>query len=124
MSITKLYNKMGDEKAQQIQAGIEKNFGFVPEAFQAMGRSGDFLEAMTKLAGACGTNLDIKTKELICIAVSAVNGCNYCIAAHRAMALKAGVTDDEINGALETAASMNAFNTYLKAIGLTPDIKA
>jgi AhpD family alkylhydroperoxidase len=124
MAITKLYNKDGDEKAQKIQEGIEKKFGFVPEVFQAMGRNGDFLEALTSLADAAGKGLDGKTKELIAIAVSAVNGCDYCIEAHRALALKAGVTDEEITAAIEIAAMMSAFNNFNKAIGLNRDIKA
>lgn len=124
MAIAKLYNKTGDEGAQKIQEGIENKFGFVPEVFQAMGRNGDFLGAMLKLAESAGGNLDAKTRELICIAVSAVAGCAYCVDAHRALALKAGVTDEEITGALEVAAMMTAFNSFNKAIGLNHDIKA
>jgi AhpD family alkylhydroperoxidase len=124
MAITKLYNKTGDEKSQQIQASIEKKFGFIPEAFQAMGRTGDFLQAIVSLSESSGKGLDVKTKELIAIAVSAVNGCAYCVDAHRAIALQAGVTDEEISAALEVAAMMSAFNTFNQAIDLNHDIKA
>jgi len=122
MASVKLYKKTGDKKAVSIQTGIEKEFGFVPEVFQAMGSNGEFLDSMLKLAGAAGKNLDSKTKELISIAVSAVNGCHYCIEAHRTMALKAGVKDEEITGALEVAAMMSAFNNFNKGIGLKCDI--
>lgn len=37
--------------------------------------------------------LDPLTKELIYVAVSASNQCNYCIASHSASARKAGMTD-------------------------------
>ena len=37
--------------------------------------------------------LDRLTKELIYVAVSATNQCNYCIASHTAGARKAGMTD-------------------------------
>ena len=124
MAIAKLYNKTGDAKAQQLQAGIEKKFGFVPEAFQAMGNNGDFLEAIMNLSASAGKALDAKTKELICIAVSAANCCSYCVDAHRAMALKAGVTDEEITAALEVTAMMSAFNSFNQAINLNHDIKA
>jgi len=124
MAIAKLYNKTGDEKAQKIQGNIEGAFGFVPEVFQAMGRSGDFLEAIMKLDESAGANLDKKTKELICIAVSAVNGCGYCVDAHRALALQAGISEEEITGALEVAAMMSAFNSFNKSIGMNHDIKA
>ena len=124
MASVKLYKKTGDKKAVTIQTSLENNFGFIPEVFQAMGRSGDFLDSMLKLADAAGKNLDPKTKELIALAVSAVNGCQYCVEAHRAMALKAGVKEEEITGALEVAAMMSAFNNFNKGIGLKCDIKA
>jgi AhpD family alkylhydroperoxidase len=37
--------------------------------------------------------LDALTKEMIYLAVSATNQCNYCIASHTAAARKAGMTD-------------------------------
>jgi AhpD family alkylhydroperoxidase len=37
--------------------------------------------------------LDALTKELIYVAVSATNGCSYCIATHTASAQKKGMTD-------------------------------
>lgn len=123
MASVKLYNKTGDDKAKQIQIALEKNFGMLPEVFQAMGRNGEFLDGILKLAEAAGKGLDAKTKELICIAVSAVNGCGYCVDAHRAIAHKAGVTDDEITAAIEVAAVMSAFNKFNGAIGLNHDIK-
>lgn len=124
MAITKLYNKSGDDKAVKVQESIEKKFGFLPETFQAMGRNGDFLQALLSLSEAAGKGLDAKTRELIAVAVSAVAGCSYCLGAHRAMALKAGVTDEEITAALEVAAMLSAFNSFNKSIGLNHDITA
>ncbi len=123
MATVKLYNKTGDAKAQKIQENLEKNFGFVPEVFQAMGRNGDFLQGLLNLAEAAGKGLDPKTKELISIAVSAVNGCSYCLDAHRAVALKAGATEDEITATIEVAAMMSAFNKFNGALDLKHDIK-
>jgi AhpD family alkylhydroperoxidase len=37
--------------------------------------------------------LDVLTKEMIYLAVSATNQCGYCIASHTAAARKAGMTD-------------------------------
>lgn len=123
MSFVKLYNKSGDPKAVQIQSALEKKFGALPETFQAMGRNGDFLEAMLKLHEASGKGLDVKTKELIAIAVSAANGCDYCVSAHIKFAKDAGVTDEEITAALEVVAQMSAFNNFNKSLGLNIDIK-
>ena len=38
--------------------------------------------------------LDPLTKELVYLAVSIANGCDYCIASHGAMAAKKGLTDE------------------------------
>ena len=40
-----------------------------------------------------GGALDPLVKEMIYVAVSATNGCGYCIASHTAAARKAGMTD-------------------------------
>ena len=119
----KLYNKTGDEKAVRTQEAIEKKFGFIPEVFQAMGRNGDFLQAAMHMADVAGQGLDAKTRELIIIAVSAVNGCAYCLDAHRSAALAAGVTDEEITAAIEVAASISLYNNFNKAISLNSDLK-
>ena len=124
MASVKLYNKTGDAKAQAVQEKLEKTFGKLPEVFQAMGRNGDFLESMLQLSTVAGRGLDPKTKELIIIAVSAVNGCTYCLDAHRSAALAAGVTDDEIVAAIEVAAAISAFNNFNKAIDLNSDLKS
>ncbi|MBR2625481.1 MAG: carboxymuconolactone decarboxylase family protein [Lentisphaeria bacterium] len=123
MASVKMYEKSGDAKAQEIQNAVEKKFGKLPEVFQAMGRNGDFLEAVLKVSEAAGNNLDPKTKELIIIAVSAVNGCTYCLDAHRSAALMQGVTDEEISGAIEVASAISLFNTFNKAIDLNSDLK-
>ena len=123
MASVKLYAKNGDEKAQMIQGGVEKKFGKIPEVFQAMGRCGDFMDAVMKVADAAGNNLDPKTKELIIIAVSAANGCQYCLDAHRSAAVMMGVSEEEISGAIEVAGAISLFNTFNKSIDLKSDLK-
>ena len=41
-----------------------------------------------------GGALDPLTKEMVYLAVSATNGCDYCIASHTASARKHGMTDE------------------------------
>lgn len=50
-------------------------------------------ESIKQIMGPGGT-LDPLTKELIYVAVSATNGCGYCIASHTAGARKAGMTNE------------------------------
>lgn len=122
MAFIKLYDGGGDDRAAAAQCRLRNTLGFVPETHQAMSRSGPFLEAMLSLDHAAGANLDEKTRQLITIAVSAANGCGYCVHAHRALAIKAGCTDEDVSGAMEIAAMMSAYNTFNKAAGLIHDV--
>ncbi len=122
MAHIRLFEEDGDERARVLQQGLRKALGFLPGTYQAMGRSGRFLEPFLRLENAAGANLDRKARELIAIAVSAANGCGYCVHAHRSLALKAGCSEEEITGAIEVAAVISASNTFNKATGLTHDI--
>ena len=124
MASVKFYDKTGDEKSLKIQQELKKHFGKIPNVFRAMGRNGDFLEAALKLSEAAGKGLNPKTKELIYIAVSAVNGCTYCLDAHRTAALNIGISDEEISAAIEAAATISFFNNFNNAIDLESDLKS
>src|SRR4051794_7439934 len=52
--------------------------------------------------------LDVKTKELISLAVAVTTRCDGCIAVHVDAAMKAGCTKQEIAEALGTAIALNA----------------
>jgi len=41
-------------------------------------------------------SLDLATKELVILRVSKLNGCRYCLAAHRPAALEAGVPAEQV----------------------------
>ncbi|MEM9881882.1 MAG: carboxymuconolactone decarboxylase family protein [Planctomycetota bacterium] len=123
MANVKLYDGDGDEQATKTQGKVRDSMGgLLPETYQAMGRSGAFLDAVLKLDQAAGANLDEPTRQLIAVAVSAANGCGYCLTAHRAIALKAGCTEEQVTAAVEIAAMMSAYNTFNKAAGLTVDV--
>lgn len=112
-------------KLAKVYDNLKKAVGFVPNTFKAMGRTPKFLEAMLQLDAAAriGGEIPQKYKELICLAVSAASGCQYCVYAHTALAKQAGASERELAEALACAAMMSAFNTYNKAIGLDIDIK-
>src|SRR5262244_2660291 len=54
--------------------------------------------------------LDPLTKELIYLAVSATNGCAYCIASHTASARKAGMTDAMLGELMAVVGMANETN--------------
>ena len=99
-------------KAKALYDGIKGKLGMVPNVHQAMAPNPDFLETMLKLSMVAGKNLDMKTKELINIAVSTANNCQYCLDAHFKVAKMHGVTDEEVHAAVQIAAAMSAFNVF------------
>jgi len=54
--------------------------------------------------------LDALTKELLYLAVSASNGCNYCIASHGAAAKRAGMTPEMLGEVLAVVGMANETN--------------
>ena len=54
--------------------------------------------------------LDALTKEMIYVAVSATNQCNYCIASHSAAARKAGMTDSMFSELMAVVGMANETN--------------
>jgi len=54
--------------------------------------------------------LDPLTKEMIYVAVSASNGCNYCIASHGASARRQGMTDEMLGELMAVVGMANETN--------------
>lgn len=46
--------------------------------------------------------------ELACLAVSAINGCEMCVRSHEEVALKGGLTEENVVDAVRIAATMHA----------------
>ena len=55
-------------------------------------------------------SLDALTKEMIYVAVSVTNQCNYCIASHTASARKAGMTDAMLGELMAVVGMANETN--------------
>jgi AhpD family alkylhydroperoxidase len=54
--------------------------------------------------------LDVLTKEMVYLAISATNGCNYCIASHTAGARKAGMSDAMLGELMAVVGMANETN--------------
>lgn len=61
--------------------------------------------------------LDAKTKELIYVAVSIVNGCHYCTASHSSFAKRKGATEAELAELVEVVALALEGNSYATFYG-------
>lgn len=87
-------------RAKAVVDGIARGRNIKPDeinnVWKALARHPDVMERFAdelKMAMGPG-NLDPLTKELVYLAVSIANQCDYCIASHTAMASKKGMTDE------------------------------
>ncbi|MEM8754161.1 MAG: carboxymuconolactone decarboxylase family protein [Pseudomonadota bacterium] len=65
--------------------------------------------------------LDPLTKELIYLAVSVANGCEYCVHSHTAAARAKGMTDAQYGDFLEVVATASETNALATALQLPVD---
>lgn len=70
------------EGSQATLAAINSKLGQVPNFFRVLSNSPAVITAHAALNQGLGKALDLKTRERIALAVAAVNGCEYCNAAH------------------------------------------
>ena len=59
-----------------------KNIGFTPNMMAAFAQSPIAFNAWAALLGSLSKSLDVKTRDSIGLAVSEVNGCDYCLTVH------------------------------------------
>ena len=59
-----------------------KNIGFTPNMMASFAQSPIAFNAWATLLGGLSKALDVKTRDSIGLAVSEVNGCNYCLSVH------------------------------------------
>lgn len=67
--------------------------------------------------------LDARTKEMIYLAVSISNQCNYCVASHTAAARKAGMTPEMFHELAAVAGMANETNRLASAYQVEIDRK-
>ena len=110
----------------EVFAEIRRTFGmpFVPNLFKVMAHNPAYLKASWERAKVImGPGLiDRKTKEMIAVAVSAANGCDYCVLAHTAALKSMGVGDGEIVERMAVVDLFSGFNKLLEGLQVTPDI--
>ena len=80
-------------------------------------RTWESLKAVMIAPGA----LDPLTCELVYMAVSATNGCAYCVHSHTAAARQKGMTDAQYGHFLAVVGMANQTNSLATGLGLAPD---
>lgn len=80
---------------QEIFDNLEKAVGFVPNIYATMATSDNALKNFLDFANS-KSSLTTKAKEVINLAVSELNKCQYCLSAHTAIAGMNGFTPEQI----------------------------
>ena len=89
-----------------------KGIGFVPNFWKTLASHPPLLEEVWRSLSRAMTpgRLDGLTKELIALAVSATNGCTYCIRSHTAAARKLGMDDGTLGELMAVVGTFNQTN--------------
>jgi AhpD family alkylhydroperoxidase len=67
--------------------------------------------------------LDPKTREIIALAVSATNGCPYCVNSHTTALRKLGVDQETLGEVMAIVGLFNMTNTLANGYQVEPDIR-
>lgn len=89
-------NHASNEQLELLDA-IQEQLGMVPNFLKVFANSPTALRAFLGLHGIAGEgSLDALTRERIALAIAQQNECQYCVSAHSAIGLKAGLNSAEI----------------------------
>ncbi len=67
--------------------------------------------------------LDPKTREIIALAVSATNGCPYCINSHTAALRKLGLDEEALGEVMAIVGLFNMTNALANGYQVEPDVR-
>lgn len=119
-------------KVGEIFADIRrtKNLDFVPRFWRVLATNPDHLELIwTKLKTLMhpeslgrSSPLDPLTREIIALAVSATNGCSYCVNSHSAAVRKLGLSPAALGEVLAIVGLFNATNSIADGYQIEPDV--
>lgn len=88
--------------AKDILLGAQRGFGFIPNLLATMAGAPSLLKAYTTLAGIFEeSSFSATERQVVLLATSYVNHCEYCVAAHTAIAGMQKVPADVVNAIRE-----------------------
>jgi uncharacterized peroxidase-related enzyme len=116
-----------DPKVRAVFADIKatKKVDRVPNIWRALATHPEHLElCWTRLKAIMqpGKKIDLLTKEIIALAVSATNNCTYCINSHTAAVQKLGLDNEGLAEVLAVVGLYNQMNSLANAYQVEPDI--
>jgi uncharacterized peroxidase-related enzyme len=107
-----------------------KQIDFVPNFWRALATNADHLELVwTRLKAimhpeALGraSQLDPLTREIIALAISATNGCVYCVNSHTAAVRKLGLDVEALGEVMAIVGLFNSTNAIADGYQIEPDV--
>lgn len=119
-------------KVAAVYADIKatKNIAFVPNLWRVLATNPDHLELvwsrlkaiMHPEATGRTSKLDPLTREIIALAVSATNGCAYCVNSHTTAVRKLGLSVEALGEVMAVVGLFNTTNALADAYQIEPDI--
>jgi AhpD family alkylhydroperoxidase len=119
-------------RVAEIFADIKrtKKIDFVPNLWRTLATNPTHLELvwstlktlMHPEAVGRQSPLDATTREIIALAVSATNGCSYCVNSHTAALRKLGTSIEALGEVLAIASLFNMTNALAEGYQIEPDI--
>ena len=119
-------------KVAAVYADIKatKKIDFVPNLWKVLATNPDHLElvwsslkaVMHPEASGRTSRLDTLTREIIALAVSATNGCGYCINSHTAAVRKLGLDVQALGEVMAVIGLFNTTNSLAEGYQVEPDI--
>jgi uncharacterized peroxidase-related enzyme len=89
-----------DPATETLLSSVKKSMGFVPNLVATMAHSPAVLRAYLNFSQALsGGTLPRRLREQIALVVGASNACDYCVAAHTASGIRAGLTEEQTKNA-------------------------
>jgi AhpD family alkylhydroperoxidase len=119
-------------KTAEIFADIKRTKGidFVPNLWRVLATNPVQLELVWRTlktlmhpeATGRQASLDPRTREIIALAVSATNGCAYCVNSHTAALGKLGLSTEGLGEVLAIASLFNMTNALAEGYQIEPDV--
>ncbi len=119
-------------KVAEVFADIKKtkNIPFVPNLWRVLATNPDHLvlvwstlkSLMHPEAAGRQSQLDPTTREIIALAVSATNGCAYCVNSHTAALRKLGVGTEALGEVMAIVGLFNNTNAIADGYQIEPDV--
>ena len=131
-TVRPVLDEEADERTLAIFADIKatKKIDFVPNFWRVLATNPDLLASVwttlkrTMHPESLGqtSRLDPRTREIIALAVSATNNCDYCINSHTAALMKLGVDSETLGEMMAIVGLFNMTNSLANGYRVRPDV--